>query len=75
MTVTADSKKRVVVPDARPGDVFSYESQGNDHFALVRLTRVDPPKKKTRAQVIAAIKASKMRPMRWDELRKLTREP
>lgn len=32
MTITADSKKRVVVPDAHPGDVFAYEDQGNGHF-------------------------------------------
>ena len=75
MTVTADNKKRIVVPDARPGDVFAYENQGNGHFALVRLTPAAPPGKKTRAEVIAAIKATKMKLMRWDKLRALTREP
>ena len=51
MTIKADSKKRVVVPDARPGDVFVYEDQGNGHFHLMRLEVPDRPKKITRAQV------------------------
>ena len=51
MTIKADSKKRVVVPDAHPGDVFAYEDHGNGHFHLVRLNMPDPPKRKTRAQV------------------------
>ena len=76
MTVTADSKRRVVMPGARPGDVFACEDEGNGHFLLVRLNKPAPPRKKTRAQVLAAIKASKMRPlMTWEELRAMTREP
>jgi hypothetical protein len=76
MTVIADNKKRVVMPDARPGDVFAFENQGNGHFLLVRLNKPAPPKKKTRAEVLAAIKASKMKPMMtWEELRAMTREP
>jgi hypothetical protein len=76
MTVIADSKKRVVMPGARPGDVFACEDEGNGHFRLVRLNKPAPPKKMTRAEVSAAIKSSKMKPMMtWDELRALTREP
>lgn len=76
MTVKADNKKRVVVPGARPGDVFACEEQGKGRFTLVRLTNGEPPIRKTRAQVRAAIKASKLRfDLRWDELRVLTREP
>jgi hypothetical protein len=76
MTVIADSKKRVVMPGARPGDVFDFEDEGNGHFLLVRLNKPAPPKKKTRAEVLAAIKASKMKfDFSWDELRKMTREP
>ena len=76
MTIKADSKKRVVVPDARPGDVFAYEDQGNGHFLLVRLNLPDPPAKKTRAQVRQAIASSKLKfDMSWDHLREMTREP
>ncbi len=76
MTIKADSKKRVVVPDARPGDVFVYEDQGNGHFHLMRLTAPEKPKKMTRAQVEKAIANSKLKfDLTWDEMRKWTREP
>jgi hypothetical protein len=76
MTIRADSKKRVVVPDARPGDVFAYEDHGNGHFHLVRLNMPDAPKGKTRAQVRKAISSSRLKfNMSWDKLRELTREP
>jgi len=76
MTITADSKKRVVVPDAKPGDVFACERQGENHFLLVRLAAPPPPPKKTKAEVRRALKNSKMEfDMTWEELRSLTREP
>ena len=74
MTIKADNKRRVVVPDAQPGDVFAYENLGRGRFSLVRLTLLEPPRKRTKREVLAAIKASKLRFMPWDELRKLTRE-
>jgi len=76
MTITADSKKRVVIPWVKPGDVFACEQRDENHFSLARLNPAPPPKKKTKAQVLRAIKNSKMSPMMpWDELRKWTREP
>ena len=76
MTVIADSKRRVVLPGARPGDVFACQDEGNGHFLFVRLNKPAPPKKKTRAEIRKAIATSKMQfDLSWDELRKLTREP
>jgi hypothetical protein len=76
MILVADSKKRVVIPGTRPGDVFDYEDKGNGHFLLVRLNKPPPPKKKTRAEVRKAIAASKMKfDVSWEELREMTREP
>jgi hypothetical protein len=76
VTIRADSKKRVVVPDARPGDVFAYEDHGNGHFHLVRLNLPDPPESKSRAQVRKALGRSKLKfDLSWDQLRELTREP
>lgn len=78
MTITADSKKRVVIPCAKPGDVFDLVQQDENHISLARL-QPPPPltrKKKTKAQIRHAILHSKMKfDMTWDELRKLTREP
>jgi hypothetical protein len=76
VTITADNKKRVVIPWVKPGDVFACEQQDENHFSLARLTLPTPPKKKTRAEVRRAIKNSKMKfDMTWEELRALTREP
>jgi hypothetical protein len=76
MTVIADSKRRVLMPGARPGDVFACEDEGNGHFLLVRLNKPAPPKKKTRAEIRKAIANSKMEfDMSWEELRQMTREP
>jgi hypothetical protein len=78
MTITADSKKRVVIPWVKPGDVFTCEQQDENHFSLARLQPSPPPraKKMTREQVRRAIKNSKMKfDMTWDELREMTREP
>jgi hypothetical protein len=78
MTITADGKKRVVIPWAKAGDVFTCEQQDENHISLVKLVPPPPPKAKkmTKAQVLRAIKNSKMKfDMTWDELRVLTREP
>ncbi len=42
MTVTADAKKRVVLPGAKPGDSFKVEQDG----AHIRLTLLKPAEPK-----------------------------
>jgi hypothetical protein len=75
MTLTADAKKRVVIPGAAPGDVFVCEQKGAELF-LKRVYRATPRKKRTRAQVLKAIRSWKSVPnIHWEELRKITREP
>ena len=40
MTVTADSKRRVVLPPAaKPGDLFELEVSGEGRFVLTRLVK------------------------------------
>jgi hypothetical protein len=74
MTLTADTKKRVVLPGAAPGDVFTCE-QTEQGVVLRRIYRMPARKKLTKAQVLKAIRASKFKPaMSWEKLRKLTRE-
>ena len=75
MTLTADIKKRIVIPDAAPGDVFTLEKIKNG-ILLRRVYRKTSRKKMTRKQVMAAIRRWKYIPaMSWEKLRKLTREP
>jgi len=75
MTVTADAKRRVVVPGIKPGDVFACERQDANHITLVKLVLPPCPEKRTRREIRRAIKRSKMSPtMTWDKLRAMTRE-
>jgi len=76
MTSRADSKKRIVLPAARPGDVFEIQDHGNGRYTLVRLLRPEPKAIMTRSQCLKAISMSPLRPkMDWEKLKKLTREP
>ncbi len=76
MTTTADSKKRIVLPAATPGDVFDIQRQGEGFYMLVRLARPEPQTRLTRTQCLKAISATPLRPtMDWETLRRLTREP
>ena len=75
MTLTADAKKRVVLPGAAPGDVFTCEQIGQG-MLLRRVYRQEAKEKMTKKQVLAAIRRWKYIPaMSWEELRKLTRDP
>jgi hypothetical protein len=74
MKLTADSKGRVVPPGAAPGDVFACERKGPE-LVLRRVHRTAPQKKQTKAEVLKAIRNWKSVPkVRWEELRKMTRE-
>jgi len=73
---TADNKKRVVIPAARPGDVFDVQQQSEERVVLVRLVKPKPKARLSRAESLRAIAARPLRPkMSWTELRRLTREP
>ena len=75
MTLTADSKRRVVLPSAAPGDVFTCEQKGSE-LVLRRVYRPVPRKKVTKAQALKAIRNWKaLRGVKWEELRAMTREP
>ncbi len=75
-TTTADSKKRVVIPEAQPGDIFDVQHQPDGRVVLVRLVKPKPRNRMTRAECLRAIASKPLRPkMNWSELRKLTREP
>jgi hypothetical protein len=75
MTTKADSKKRVVLPSAQPGDVYEIQKQGEGRYLLVRLARPEPQARLTRAACLQAIKSNPLRlTMDWDRLKSLTRE-
>ena len=73
LTTRADEKRRVTLPDAKPGDRFEIRRPGNGDFILVRLPR-EP--RMSRAESLEAMAKTPFRMrMSWEELRRLTREP
>ncbi len=76
MTTKADAKKRVVLPAAKPGDVFDIEDHGDGRFTLVRLAHPVEKPRLTRKQCLRAIADAPLHlNMDWETLRELTREP
>lgn len=75
-TSTADSKRRVVLPAAKPGDVFEIQGQGEGRLLLVRLEAPKPGPGMTMARCLEAIAAAPLQPrMTWESLKVVTREP
>lgn len=75
-TSTADAKRRVVLPVAKPGDVFDIQSQGEGRLLLVRLELPAPGPGMNPERCLEAIAAAPLRPkMTWNALKALTREP
>ena len=71
-----DAKQRVVLPAAKPGDVFDIQSQGEGRLLLVRLERPKPGSGTSMESCLEAIAAAPLRPkMTWDSLKAMTREP
>lgn len=75
-TSRVDAKQRVVIPVARPGDVFDIQSQGEGRLLLVRVEPPTPGQGMSMDSCLEAIAASPLRPrMTWDTLKGVTREP
>jgi len=76
MTTKADAKRRIVLPDAEPGDVYDVQRQSEGQYLLVKLERPTPRGKLSKAECLAAMDAAPLTPaMSWEELAALTREP
>jgi hypothetical protein len=73
---TVDSKKRVVLQDGRPGDVFDVQQQADGRFLLIRLEKPECAGRMTKKACKEAMRKAPLRStMTWKKLRQLTREP
>ncbi len=71
-----DSKKRVVLPNGRPGDVYDVRQENDDRVVLVRITVPEAPSPVNREACLKAMKEAPLSPtLSWEQLRTLTREP
>jgi hypothetical protein len=70
-----DSKKRIVLPDGKPGDWMLIEESSAGTYTLKRVA-IPEVGRKTRAAARKAIREVPLKmEMDWEALRKLTREP
>ena len=75
-TSTADSEKRIVLPDAKPGEVYDVRRETDGRYELIRLEAPDPPEKLSREASRKAIQEWPLEmELSWEELRSITREP
>ena len=75
-TYTVDTKKRIVLPGGRPGDVFDIQQQADGRFLLIRLEKPARSERMSKKTCMAAMRKAPLRPtLTWEKLRRLTREP
>lgn len=75
-TYTVDTKKRIVLPGGRPGDVFDIQKQAEGRFLLIRLEKPERVERMSKKACMEAMSQAPLQPtLTWEKLRKLTRKP
>ena len=75
-TYTVDTKKRILLPGGRPGDVFDIQQQAEGRFLLIRLEKPERNEHMSKKACMEAMRKAPLRlTMTWEKLRDLTREP
>lgn len=72
---TVDSKRRLVLTGAQPGDAYAVRQTSKDHYELAKVIPAPKPRP-TPEEFDALLESAALTPkMSWEELRSLTREP
>ena len=75
-TYKVDTKKRIVLPAGRPGDVFDIQQQAEGRFLLIRLENPERAERTSKRACMEAMRKAPLRPtMMWEKLSEMTREP
>jgi hypothetical protein len=75
-TYKVDTKKRIVLPAGRPGDVFDIQQQAEGRFLLIRLEKPERSVKMSKKECMEAMRKAPLKPtLTWEKLREMTREP
>ena len=75
--VRTDAKKRISLPNSKPGEVYQLIEEEPGRYSLTRMV-VPPPRKQPTsiAEVRKAMRSAPLKPkLSWEKLRDLTREP
>jgi hypothetical protein len=75
MKATVDDQRRLVLPQAEPGEVFQIESQADGKILLIPVSLAGSHKKPTREEIRRALdNVSAKCDMTWEEIRAMTRD-
>jgi len=73
---TVDSKRRIILPGGRPGDIFDIQQQADGRFLLIRLEKPERAQRLSKQECMEAMRNAPLLPtMTWEKLRELTRKP
>lgn len=74
--LTIDSKRRLVLPGAQPGECYAVRATGLGHYELTKVLPASRTPKPKPAEIEALLISAALTPaMDWKQLRGLTREP
>jgi len=75
-TVKVDSKRRIVLPEGQPGEIYDVRKLDEGQLLVVRLEKPEPVPPRDRKTCLSAMDSDPLQPvMNWNALKKLTREP
>jgi len=73
---TIDTKRRLVLPGAKPGECYAVREAGPGHYELAKVIPAPKKTKPKREEIDALLASAALTPkMNWVQLRVLTREP
>ncbi|NQX01028.1 hypothetical protein HQ447_10235 [bacterium] len=71
-----DTKRRLVLPGAKPGECYAVREAGPGHYELAKVIPASKKPKPKPAEIDALLDSAALTPsMPWEQLRVLTREP
>lgn len=72
---TIDTKRRLVLPGAKPGECYAVRESAPGHYQLAKVVPAPKPKPSPEELDALLVSAALTPKMSWEELRSLTREP
>jgi hypothetical protein len=76
VTIKVDSKRRIVLPRAKPGEIYDVQELEKGRHLVVRLEPSEPKSPLGRHECLRAMDEHPLQiAPSWDELRRMTREP
>lgn len=72
---TVDSKRRLILTGAKPGESYAVRQTTSGHYELAKVIPAPKPKPTPEEFDALLVSAALTPKMGWEELRSLTREP